>query len=197
MIAPLETAPELQLFLYLGPLEMEIFEIDPGIVPVDTSLTIPREEWWGVWCCEVVVTDPDREDVVALFMNVDTGISYLCPGHPNNFDELVQNFEYTFLEHLHQHGVQLPATVDFKLTLMQGTEDDAVVAQGFLEQLSDVAKAAFEARRDATEIQALLHETRLQPFEEMTPAEAFRRAVERHPPADRTSEPGPDEDVPF
>ena len=196
MIAPIEPSSEIQLYLYLWPFELEVFQIDPDPLPEDKSLKIPRDAWWGVWSCRIVLTDPDHEQIVVLFMNMDTGISFLCPGYSADFHGLFEILESTFLAHLHQHGVQLPAKVDFKMTPMRGWEDDAIVAETSIDQLAEVAKAALEEREALGDIQAMLHETVRQPFDH-TPAEAFQRAVAAYLPVGWSVDSEAEDDVPF
>ncbi len=118
MIAPRQILKETELYLYTNELEAGVFGIETETMPVDTTLNIPRDEWWAVWCFEIILTDPDREELLVLFMNVDSGVSLLVPGKSDNFDGLIRDFETGFIELLQENGAELDPTIDFKLTLM-------------------------------------------------------------------------------
>jgi hypothetical protein len=119
MIAPRNFAAELELYLYLTDRVIQNFGIEAKRLPRGKDLTLPsRESWWSVWRCEVIITDPEGELNVVLFSNYETALSFVCGGHAEDFDSIIQEFESAFLAHLKNKGLQLPAHVDTKLTLM-------------------------------------------------------------------------------
>lgn len=197
MIAPHDFSSETDLFLYLGPIEREAFNFDPESIPEDLSLEIPRYDWWAVWNCQILITDPDREQIIALFVNHGSAMSFVCTGLGSDFDGLIGEFEASFVRYLQASGLQLASEVSFNLTPMQGSGDDAEHACLQMEPLVEVAIAALQAGTDLDSIHQKLHQTRVDPFDNETPEAAFRRLLRDNPPVGVELGESPDEDVPF
>ena len=60
MIAPIDFTDELDLYLYLADSVVENFGFKGRVLPKGSELELPKD-WWSVWRCEVIITDPDGE----------------------------------------------------------------------------------------------------------------------------------------
>lgn len=181
MIAPKDFTAEHELYLYLTDRVIQNFGIETEGLPKGEDLNLPsRESWWSVWRCEVIITDPDGEFNVVLFSNFETALSFVCGSHAEDFDGMIQEFQAAFLSYLKTNGLQLPAHVDTKLTLMTDEPEEFSVDVGWM---IDCLKRDLIDRK----MPPLIAQERLNsnPVSEMgggSPNDYFFELVEKYPP---------------
>ena len=158
MIAPTDFTDELDLYLYVSASVMGQFDIAKEAVYKDTTYQLP-EDWWSVWRCEILTSDPSGEQHAVLFTNSATFISFICHGFSDDFDALVCEFEGAFLSSLQAQGLQLPANVSTQTRLIRGNPRRLV---GTMKELKGQALAIAS-----------------RPEEPVTPAEIERRLQHR------------------
>ncbi|CAA6696879.1 Unannotated [Lentimonas sp. CC19] len=119
VIAPTDFTDELDLYLYLSASVQQQFDIAKEAVYKDTTYQLP-EDWWSVWRCEILTSDPSGEQHAVLFTNSATFFSFICHGFSDDFDALVSEFEGAFLSSLKAQGLQLPSNVSTQTRLIRG-----------------------------------------------------------------------------
>ncbi|MGJ8652322.1 MAG: hypothetical protein ACSHX8_03525 [Opitutaceae bacterium] len=181
MIAPKDFTAEHELYLYITDRVIQNFGIESEGLPKGEDLNLPsRECWWSVWRCEVIITDPQGEFNIVLFSNFETALSFVCGGHAEDFESIVQEFQAAFLTYLKTKGVQLPAHVDTKLTLMTDEPEEFTLE---VDWMIECLKRDLIDRK----ISPLIAQERLNanPICELgggSPNDYFFELAEKHPP---------------
>lgn len=119
MIAPKDFTQELDLYLYVSGAVQKHFHIAKEAVYKDSAYTLPKD-WWSIWRCEHLLSDPFGGQHIVLFTNAATFISFICHGFSDDFDALVCEFEGAFIASLKAQGLQLPANVSTHTRLISG-----------------------------------------------------------------------------
>ncbi len=135
MIAPKDFTEELDFFVYVSGKVQEHFNIAKEAVYPDTYYQLP-EDWWSVWRCEHLISDPAGEQHAVLFTNSATFLTFICHGFSNDFDSLICEFEGAFLSSLKAQGLVLPANVSTHTRLIKGNPRRLV---GTMKQLKECA----------------------------------------------------------
>jgi hypothetical protein len=193
MIAPTGFTNELKLYLYLTEPVIENFGFQEADLPKGSDLNLPRD-WWSVWRCEILITDPDGEYNVVVFTNADTLLSFICPGQANDFDGMIQEFERHFLSHLEIHGLKLPEHVSTELVAMVGEPEELSDDAWWLVDCAQ--KDLVERKLAPTEAQINLHTNPISEVSGESASYFFLEALKKNPPfgADFNL---PDDEVPF
>lgn len=119
MIAPTNFTDELDLYLYVSKRVKQNFHITDEALCADSSYQLP-EDWWSVWRCEHLLSDPSGEQHAVLFTNAATCLSFICHGFSDDFDAMVCEFEGAFLSSLKAQGLILPKNVSTQTRLIRG-----------------------------------------------------------------------------
>jgi hypothetical protein len=179
MIAPVDFTQELELYLYLADSVIKNFGFKGRVLPQGSELELPRD-WWSVWRCEVIITDPEGEYNVVLFTNENTLISFICPGYADDFDGMIEEFEAAFLSCLKANGLQLPDSVSMNLTVMVGEPEEFVDDMWWMTECA--TKDLVERKFTPAEAQMRLHSNPCSEVGGESPGFFFLDALEKNPP---------------
>lgn len=176
-----EATDELDLYLYLSASVQKHFNVARESVPSDVTYQLP-EDWWSVWRCEILTSDPSGEQHAVLFTNSATFFSFICHGFSDDFDALVCEFEGAFLSSLQAQGLELPGNVSTHTRLIRGNPRRLV---GTMKELNGLA-LAIASRPDGpvppAEIERLLQHHPCGSLEEIFPGKAFLKQLKANPP---------------
>ena len=137
MIAPTDFSDELDLYLYVSAAVQKCYHLAQETMYSDSSYQLP-EDWWSVWRCDLLTSDPKGEQHAVLFTNAATFLSFICHGFSDDFDALVGEFEAVFLGSLKAQGLKLPANVSTQTRLIRGNPRRLV---GTMKELKEYALA--------------------------------------------------------
>ncbi|HKK17374.1 MAG TPA: hypothetical protein VJ952_01725 [Opitutales bacterium] len=197
MIAPTDFTDELNLFLYVSGEVQKQFNIAKEAVYPDESYELP-EDWWSVWRCEHLLSDPSGEQHAVLFTNAATFLTFICHGFSDDFDALVCEFEGTFLGSLKAQGLILPDNVSTQTRLIRGNPRQLI---GTMKQLGgyalDLACSPKDGPMPPAEIEKHLLDFCCMSLEEKFPAKAYYKKLRSHPPFSGEFDDDDDVIVPF
>ncbi|MGJ8652152.1 MAG: hypothetical protein ACSHX8_02650 [Opitutaceae bacterium] len=196
MIAPTGFAEELELYLYVSGAVQQHFNIAKEAVYRDSVYELP-ENWWSVWRCEHLISDPSGEQHAVLFTNAATYISFICHGFSDDFDALICEFEATFLSSLKGQGLQLPANVSTHTRLISGNPRRLV---GTMKQLKEYAldlASDPDGAMPPNEIELHLWDFCCMSLKEKFPAKAYYNQLCSNPPFGGAFDEGDGVLVPF
>lgn len=181
MIAPTDFTEELDLYLYVSNQVQKDFYIAKEAVYADLTYQLP-DDWWSVWRCERLISDPSGEQHAVLFTNAATFLSFICHGFDDDFDALICEFEGAFISSLKAQGLQLPANVSAHTRLIRGNPRKLV---GTMKQLKDFAlgfTASPEGPVPPAEIERQLLTYHCSALKEGFPGQAYLNQLEANPP---------------
>lgn len=178
MIAPTDFTEELDLYLYVSAKVQQRFSIAKKAVHSDDSYQLP-DDWWSVWRCELLSSDPSGEQHVVLFTNSATFLSFICHGFSDDFDALVCEFEGAFLSSLKAQGLKLPANVSTHTRLIRGNPRRLV---GTMKQMTGQLFAWMEDPIPPVELEDRLLKFCCRSLKEKFPAKAYLNQLEANPP---------------
>lgn len=191
MIAPTDFTEELDLYLYVSNQVQKDFNIAKEAVYKDSTYQLP-EDWWSVWRCEQLATDPSGEQHAVLFTNSATFLSFICHGFSDDFDALVCEFEGAFISSLKAQGLKLPANVSTHTRLIRGNPRQLV---GTMKELKEAALDM--APTPPAEIERRLLNHCCQSLKESFPIKAYLNQLETNPPFDLGFDGDDDVIIPF
>jgi|GEM_PF-3123781 len=196
MIAPTNFTEELDLYLYVSAKVQKHFNIAKEAVYSDDRYQLP-EDWWSVWRCEHLISDPSGEQHAVVFTNSATFLSFICHGFSDDFDSLICEFESAFLSSLKAQGLQLPANVSTHTRLIRGNPRRLI---GTMKELCgyalDLASDPEEPMPPA-DIERHLLDWRCMSLDEKFPAKAYYKQLCENPPFGGAFDGGDDVIVPF
>jgi hypothetical protein len=117
MIANINFTNDLELYLYITDHMVGQFGFKASLLPSGSDLDLPRD-WWSVWRCEVLITDPEGRHNVVLFTNAATLVSFICAGIDDDFAGMLKDFEERFFDFMRAKGVQRPEGASITCTTM-------------------------------------------------------------------------------
>lgn len=176
MIAPTDFTDELDLYLYVSKQIKENFYIAEEALLADSTYQFP-DDWWSVWRCEHLASDPSGEQHAVLFTNAATYLSFICHGFSDDFDSLICEFEGAFLSSLKAQGLELPENVSTHTRLIRGNPRKLV---GTMKQLKQCALDM--APCPPAEIERQLLDYCCMSLEEKFPWKAYYNQLCRNPP---------------
>jgi hypothetical protein len=181
MIAPTDFTEELDLYLYVSAKVQQHFNIAPEAVISDDTYQLP-EDWWSVWRCEHLVSDPAGEQHAVIFTNSATFLSFICHGYGDDFDALVCEFEGAFFSSLKAQGLKLPANVSTQTRLIRGNPRSLIGTMK--EQIGFVHALASDPDQPCppAEIERRLLNYCCQSLKENFPGKAYLNQLETNPP---------------
>lgn len=196
MIAPTDFTEELDLYLYVSNQVQQDFYIAKEAVYADSIYQLP-DDWWSVWRCEQLVSDPSEGQHAVLFTNAATFLSFICHGFDDDFDALICEFEGAFISSLKAQGLKLPANVSTHTRLIRGNPRQLV---GTMKQLKGFALALAadeEAPMPPAEIERRLLTSHCGALKERFPGRAYLSQLEANPPFGGDFDSSDDVIVPF
>lgn len=196
MIAPTDFTDELDLYLYVSASVQKHFNIAKEAVYSDDRYQLP-EDWWSVWRCELLTSDPSSEQHAVLFTNSATFLSFICHGFSDDFDALVCEFEGAFLGSLKAQGLQLPANVSTHTRLIRGNPRRLVGTMKELKGLALAIASSPESPVPPAEIERRLQHHPCGSLEGDFPDKAYLKQLKANPPFGADFDEGDDVIVPF
>jgi hypothetical protein len=196
MIAPTDFTEELDLYLYLSAKVQTHFNIAKEAVYSDDRYQLP-EDWWSVWRCELLTSDPSGEQHAVLFANSVTFLSFICHGFSDDFDALICEFEGAFLSSLKAQGLKLPANVSTHTRLIRGNPRRLV---GTMKQQIGYALALAsdpDGPCPPAEVERRLLNYCCQSLKESFPGKAYLNQLEVNPPFELGFDDDDDVIIPF
>lgn len=196
MIAPTDFTDELDLYLYVSAKVQQHFNIAKEAVYSDDRYQLP-EDWWSVWRCEHLISDPSGEQHAVLFTNSVTFLSFICHGFSDDFDALICEFEGAFLSSLKAQGLKLPANVSTHTRLIGGNPRQLVGTMKNLKQFALDLASDPEGPVPPAEIERKLLTYYCSALAERFPGKAYIKQLESNPPFGGDFDEGDDVIVPF
>lgn len=197
MIASTDFTDDLDLFLYVSGEVQKRFDIAKEAVYPDESYQLP-EDWWSVWRCEHLLSEPSGEQHAVLFTNAATFLTFICHGFSDDFDALVCEFEAAFLGSLKAQDLILPDNVSTQTRLIRGNPRQLV---GTMKELSgyalDLASSPEDGPMPPAEIEKHLLQFHCMSLKEKFPAKAYYHKLCTHPPFGGEFDAGDGVVVPF
>ena len=182
MIAPTNFTDELDLFLYVSGEVQEQFNIAKEAVYPDSSYSLP-DDWWSLWRCEHLLSDPSGEQHAVLFTNAATFLTFICHGFSDDFDALVCEFEAAFLGSLKAQGLILPENVSTHTRLIRGNPRQLVGTMKHIGNFAlELACSPEDGPMPPAEIETRLLNFHCMSLEEKFPAKAYYNKLCTHPP---------------
>jgi hypothetical protein len=196
VIAPTDFTDELDLYLYVSASVQQHFDIAKEAVYKDTTYQLP-EDWWSVWRCEILTSDPSGEQHAVLFTNSATFLSFICHGFSDDFDALVCEFEGAFLSSLKAQGLQLPANVSTHTRLICGNPRRLVGTMKELKGLALAIASGPEGAVTPAEIERRLQHRPCSSLEGTFPDKVYLKQLKANPPFGADFDDTDDVIVPF
>lgn len=181
MIAPTNFTEELDLYLYVSARVQKYFNISPEAVHADSAYQLP-EDWWSIWRCEHLISDPAGEQHAVLFTNSSTFLSFICHGFSDDFDSLICEFEAAFLGSLKAQSLMLPANVSTHTRLIGGNPRRLVGTMKQLKEFALALAASPDGPVPPAEIERQLLSYCCSSLEEKFPAKAYYNQLCKNPP---------------
>lgn len=179
MTEPTNFSEELDFYLYVSSKVQKAFNVSPATVLKDSRCVLPKE-WWSVWRCELLFTDPLGQQHVVLFTNAVTCLSFICLGFRDDFAGLVSEFEGAFLNSLQANGLQLPDGVSTQTRLLQGQPRQLI---GIMKQLSQFACVLIsEDKLSPAKVEQRLLRSHCSILEDKFPGRAYVKQLDANPP---------------
>jgi hypothetical protein len=196
MIAPIDFTDELDLYLYVSAQVQKNFNIAPQAVYADSAYQLPAD-WWSVWRCELLTSDPSGEQHAVLFTNSATFLSFICHGFSDDFDALVCEFEGAFLSSLKAQGLQLPANVSTHTRLIRGNPRRLVGTMKEFKGLALAIASCPEGAVSHAEIERQLQHRPCSSLEAVFPDREYLKQLKVNPPFGADFDDTDDVIVPF
>lgn len=181
MIAPINFTEEMDLFLYVSAGVQKHFNIAKEAVYKDSVYQLP-EDWWSVWRCEHLISNPSGDQHAVLFTNAATYISFLCHGFSDDFDALVCEFEGAFISSLKAKGLQLPANISTHTRLIKGNPRKLVGTMKELKGHALAMASSPDGPVPPSEIERQLQDSYCGSLKEKFPKKAYYNQLCINPP---------------
>lgn len=141
----------LNLDIYLSGYVQKLYKIKPTNIPKASDITL-RTEWWSLWRCEHLVSDPEDKHLF-VFTNAASYFTIIVYQEGLSLDTMLLRFNQELLYRLRQFGPSLPPKIKAQTRIIKGNPRSFISVMNNIIHSIDVKLFERKIGYDQTEIE--------------------------------------------